>query len=333
VKLRATLYRLLAPAGSGDMASLRVDRIIALVVLIDLTLFVIAADMPANVPMRELGLLYQLEVGIVCLFALEYLLRLWSCVEDARYRGPISGRLRYMFTPMALIDLAAALPVLALIPGVQAAIPAALTTVRTFRLLRLFRAIKLVRYAPSLQAFGRALRRITEELLAVLFVVLLTATVGASLAYGFEGEAQPESFRSFGSSLWWSIVTMTTVGYGDTVPITVGGRVVAGVLSVAGIAMFAAPAGLLAAAFGDEMARERRRRERQRDRSAREREERQLEQLIEEAVHEALVAEGLEHAAAERAQSAARRAMASRSADRQRRGDPEAYEDTDSGTQ
>lgn len=287
MSLRATVNRLLAPAQEGDRQSLFVDRLIFGVVIADLVLFMFIAEFPAGVPIQETGL-YPLEISIIALFAIEYCLRLWSCVEDSRYRAPLGSRLRYARSPLAIVDLLAALPVLTLMPGSEAMIPTALTTVRTVRLLRLLRAVKLVRYSRSLRAFGRALRRIDEELVAVLFVVLLVAMVGATLAHSFEGDTQPDTFGNFSESVWWAIVTMTTVGYGDAVPITLGGRVVAGMLSVAGLAMFAAPAGLLAAAFGDEMARERHRRERQRDRERREREERQLEELVEAAVRDAL---------------------------------------------
>ncbi len=289
--LRAHLHRLLAPAAHGDRSSLFVDRLIFALVALDLTVFAFASQLPSEISIQELGVLYKIEVAIVCCFAVEYLLRLWSCVEDSRFRPPSGGRLAYAMTPMALIDLVAALPALTLLPGAAHFVPASLSTVRAVRLVRLLRAVKLVRYSVSMQLLGRAIKRIQEELLAILFVMMLVALVGASVAHGLEAEEQPGAFGSFGQCLWWAVVTMTTVGYGDVVPITMGGRFLAGVLAIAGPATFAIPAGLAAAAFGEEMSRERRRRERQRDRERREREERLLEHLVEEAVHEALAAE------------------------------------------
>ncbi|QDU66508.1 ion transporter [Engelhardtia mirabilis] len=285
--MRHKLNALLSPAPAGSRgASHAVDVAIVVVILLDLLLFVIGAE--SGLPPAVHRVVIGLEDLIVVLFAIEYLARLWSCVEDERYRAPAGSRLRYSMTPMAVVDLLAALPVLTLIPGLGLVFPLGMSTLRGFRVLRLVRVGKLVRYSPSMRAFGRAIHRVREELMVVLVFVTVLALTGASLIVYFERDMQPGVLGDFADGIWWAIVTMTTVGYGDVVPITPSGRLVAAVLAIAGIGVFAAPAGLLAAAFGEEMQRDRSRRERRRERERRDREERRLGLLVEEAVEQAI---------------------------------------------
>ncbi len=193
------------------------------------------------------------ELVVVGVFALEYLLRLWSCVEQPNYEQPLRGRLRYAATVPALVDLAAFMPFLALnvLPGEWVAIAGPF-----FRLLRL---LKLTRYSESTQIFFRVLRDKRDELLTTLFVVMTLLVIASSLMFFIEREAQPQEFSSIPAAMWWGIITLTTVGYGDVYPITPLGKVLSSLLAFLGIGVFALPARDLATAFSEEM-RERRER-------------------------------------------------------------------------
>ena len=192
---------------------------------------------------------------IVVAFAFEYLLRLWAVGENPQYRGA-GGRLRYAVTPLALADLAAFLPELVLgiyFPDASGGLVAAL------RALRLFRLLKLARYVPAFGIVGAAVKRAGPPLLAALAVAAAQVYVAALLLYFVEGSrpipGHPEQIERFGSvirAMWWSVVTLTTVGYGDVFPVTPLGRFAAGLVAIAGIGIVAMPTGILASAFAEE---------------------------------------------------------------------------------
>jgi voltage-gated potassium channel len=193
---------------------------------------------------------FQINNLIVILFALEYVARLWAVGEDPRYRG-LGGRLRYVFTPLALADLAAFLPELVLtlfFPHATGSVLAAL------RALRLFRLFKLARYVPAFGIVGAALKRAGPPLLAALAVAAAQVYVAALILYFIEGRIpeQQENFGSIVRSLWWAVVTLTTVGYGDVFPITPMGRFAAALIALAGIGIVAMPTGIIASAFAEE---------------------------------------------------------------------------------
>ncbi|CAA6605483.1 Cyclic nucleotide-binding protein [Rhodospirillaceae bacterium LM-1] len=192
---------------------------------------------------RELHLFDRVAVLI---FTLEYLLRLWVCVEDPRERfhhHPVMGRLRYMLTPKAIIDLLAILP-LFLGPFLN---PDAV------RFLRLARLLKLLRYSAALDTLGDVVKSERRVLISAGIVMLVLLVTQSSIMYYIEREAQPQAFGSIPDAMWWGVVTLATVGYGDVVPHTSLGKLMGGVSAVMGLCMFALPAGILASAFSQEM--------------------------------------------------------------------------------
>ena len=189
---------------------------------------------------------------IVAIFAIEYAVRLWVAGEDPRYRG-LRGRLRYMMTPYAVTDLIAFLPELLWIIFTPAGVGDDVLIV--LRVLRLARLVKLARFVPAFDVLGATVARAGTQLLTTLAMALALVYVSAVALYCIEGVGgqQQEGFSSIPRALWWAIVTLTTVGYGDVYPVTALGRVFAAIIPLAGIGVVALPAGVFASAFSDEL--------------------------------------------------------------------------------
>jgi voltage-gated potassium channel len=204
------------------------------------------ADTP--MPAWVQGVVGWVNAIVVWVFAGEFALRFWSEGENPKHKG-VSGRLRFLGQPITLTDVLAFLPelvVLLFLPHVSAGGLAAL------RALRLFRLFKLARYVPAFAIVGAAVKRAAAPLMAALCVAAAQLYIAAMMLYFIEGTSKPEQFGSITRALWWAIVTLTTVGYGDVYPETVLGRVAAGIVALAGIGIVAMPTGILASAFAEE---------------------------------------------------------------------------------
>lgn len=188
------------------------------------------------------------EIFSVAVFTVEYILRVWSCTANPDFKDPVRGRLRFMVTPLALIDLTAVLPFY--LPFVFAD----LRIMRALRLFRLLRVLKLARYSDSLKTFVEVLRLKKEELLLMLFAIMILLVVSSSLMYDVENEAQPDAFSSIPAAMWWGIVTLATVGYGDVYPVTPWGKLIGSIVVILGIGLFALPTGVLASGFAEVLA-------------------------------------------------------------------------------
>ena len=193
--------------------------------------------------------LHAFEAFSVAIFTVEYLAGVWSCVTAERYAHPIWGRVRFMFSPMALIDLAAILPFFLFLAAYD------LRFMRAVRLLRLARLAKLAKYSAAVHLFGRVFINRKEELTITILLMALLVVLSASFIYYAEHEAQPDKFPDIPSAMWWAIVTLTTVGYGDTYPVTSMGKAFAACVSIFGVGMVALPTGILGASFVEELRR------------------------------------------------------------------------------
>ena len=187
------------------------------------------------------------EILSVLAFTVEYVLRVWSAPASTRYQGSVSGRIRFMLSPMGLVDLLAVLPFWLPFLGVD------LRFLRALRLLRIFRVFKLQRYSRALQMIGKVAVATRAQLAISLAVVLILLLISSSLMYLAEHRAQPEVFSSIPASMWWAVATLTTVGYGDVYPITPIGRLLGSAVAILGIGMFALPTSILGAAFVEEL--------------------------------------------------------------------------------
>ncbi len=243
--VRKRTWEILDVAKQGDRASRAFDIFILSLIALNVVALVLETVRPVYA--RAPRLFDGFEVFSVVAFTVEYVLRIWSCTVLERFASPVRGRLRFAVTPMALVDLFAILPFYLPFLGVD------LRFVRAVRLTRLLRVMKLTRYSEALRAFGRVFKAKKEELLVAAFVMFLLLLFAASLMYFAENDAQPEHFSSIPAAMWWGVATLTTVGYGDVCPVTTLGKVIAAIVSVLGIAMFALPTGILGAGFVEEL--------------------------------------------------------------------------------
>jgi len=193
------------------------------------------------------------EYFSVAVFSLEYVLRIWSCVEEPPYSRPVFGRLRFALTPLALVDLLAVLPFYLPYLSVDLRVLRMFRMVRIMRVMRIMRIAKLGRYSESVQTLLRVLYAKREQLLSTVFILGILLVVSASLMYYAERDAQPKSFSSIPAAMWWAVATLTTVGYGDIYPVTAIGKLMASVIAVLGIGLGALPTGILGAGFIEEM--------------------------------------------------------------------------------
>ncbi len=246
-------YRILEKAAQGDLVSRWVD--LFLITLIVLNVLVVILETVVALKARFGLFFHYFDLISIAIFSVEYLLRVWACTVDRRFRSPIVGRLKYMLTPMAVIDLLAVAPFFLLFLSFDSRF------LRAARLLRLVRLLKIGRYSESFRTFANVLRAKKEELVINVLVVLVLLVIASSLMYHVEHERQPGAFSSIPAAMWWGVATLTTVGYGDVYPMTSGGKVLGAVIAILGIGTVALPTGILASGFAEEMNRRRSRRE------------------------------------------------------------------------
>ena len=188
-----------------------------------------------------------LDAIAVSVFTLEYCLRLYCCVEEPGYQKAISGRLKLAKSTASVIDL------LAIAPFFLEVFLHHLFDLRFMRVFRLLRLLKLTRYTGATKSLSQVIAREWPVMAASAFIMLLLVVMTASLGYLFEHEAQPDKFENIPQSIYWAVITLASVGYGDISPVTPAGRAMTIVLALIGIGIFAIPAALLSAAFADQL--------------------------------------------------------------------------------
>jgi voltage-gated potassium channel len=190
---------------------------------------------------HEFALSLNLFEGVSTgLFIVEYLARVWTCVEQQHLSHPLRGRLRYMRQPLALLDLIAI---------VTWWTPWDLRFLRVVRLVRLLKIFHLYEFEAALERLSESLHRRKELLLVSVVLMAVFVYIASSLLYHLEHARQPELFSSIPATFWWAAVTFNTIGYGDMVPLTSLGRLFAGLVSVFGVGIFALPTAIIIAAI------------------------------------------------------------------------------------
>jgi voltage-gated potassium channel len=186
---------------------------------------------------------------LTTIFVIEYLARAWVSTENPRYGTGFRGRLRYLVSAPAVIDLLAILPVILMFAGSEVFL------LRLVRFARLLRVARLGRFSSATQHIIEAISSRRHELMVSLIVAGLLLVASSTMLYLIEGDVQPEAFGSIPRAMWWSVSALTTVGYGDVCPHTPLGRVFAALTAIIGIGLIAMPTGILAAAFSDAVQR------------------------------------------------------------------------------
>ncbi|MDP2700254.1 potassium channel family protein [Thalassospira sp.] len=242
--LRKRCYLLLSPDYRSSLAARLTNIGLSLLIIIS----VIAVIFETVEPIADSfgTLLLTIEIISMTVFIIEYAGRVWTAPENPAFDTRF-GRLRYIITPMALVDILAILPAILMI----------FTSIdlRFIRIIRLLRLLKFSRYSSGLELMASVVRQQIGTFAAALAALACLLVFSAGIIFLLEHEAQPEVFDNLPKSLYWTIITLATVGYGDVVPITTGGKAFASVIALTGIGIVAVPAGILASAFSSELRR------------------------------------------------------------------------------
>ncbi len=250
MRARRWLYVQLDPSAWQGSGLSPANRVVAATIVLSVLMVIVESE-PLWVEGRA-ALFQWLEFATGAVFLIEYVARLWVSVESPRYGPGWAGRLRYAVSPAAVLDLVAVSPLLLPMAGSEAYV------LRLGRLIRVLRLAKLGRSSSLLTAIGEAVRPRRYELMTSVCIALVLMLLTSTLMYMVKGGSQPESFGSIPRAMWWSIATLTTVGYGDAVPLTPLGKMLAGITAITGIGLIAMPTGIQAAAFSDAMQQRRR---------------------------------------------------------------------------
>lgn len=237
-RLRAQLFHILhKPSATHPIA--RYANYFLTFLIVTNALFVALETVP------EVGIRYRtpfwwFEAVSTGLFIIEYLTRLWVCVEQGRYVHPVSGRLRYAVQPLPLLDLTVI---------VTYWMPIDLRFLRVARMVRLLKVLRLAHFEESLDKIADGLRKRRALIVVAITMMVLCIYASSSLVYQVEHGQQPAVFTSIPGTFWWAMETLTTIGYGDMVPITPLGKFFAGMISIFGIGIFALPTAIVTAAI------------------------------------------------------------------------------------
>lgn len=223
------------------------NRVLAVAIVAAVATVVVATE--PLIAEKHAFLLLSAEAFFGVIFVAEYAARVWTAAEEPGPHGGWMKRAKFILSPMGLIDL------LVIVATLTPVFASDLAVLRVIRLLRLMTLAKLGRFSAAFRELWRAIFVRRFELLVTMVLAGMLVLLGATALYLVEGGHQPEKFGSIPRALWWSIITLTTVGYGDVSPVTPLGKIFASVVALAGIGLVAMPTGILAAAFSDAMQR------------------------------------------------------------------------------
>ncbi|MER2604663.1 MAG: cyclic nucleotide-gated ion channel [Siculibacillus sp.] len=240
------IFEILEVPPLGDPVALLVERLIVVMIVVNVATVILET-------VKELKAAYEpiflaIEVGTVVIFAAEYLLRVWISDEHVplkRY-GRVGARIHYVLSPAAIIDFLSVAPTLV-------GFAFGVYDVNVFAVFRLLRFLKLARYSAGMSSLFNAVASERRALFASAVVMAGLVITAASLMHWIEGAVQPDRFGSIPAAMYWAVTTLTTVGYGDMVPVTPAGRLLAGIVMLFGFCMFALPVGIIATAFAREI--------------------------------------------------------------------------------
>lgn len=247
VSWRRWIY-LTIEAGGSNTAARYFDDFMVILILANV-LAVILESVP-SIHAQYATAFAVFDVVSVAIFTVEYALRLWASIEipAIRQRGPVLGRAMFASRPAQIIDFLAFAPTY-----LSFFMPVG--DLRVLRMFRLIRFLKLVRYSPAMVTLGRALYEERRALVGAMILMIGTAVFSGTIMYLIEGQAQPKQFGTIPDAMWWALATLTTIGYGDAVPVTPLGKMFGSLVMICGLGLFALPIGIVATAFVNEIHR------------------------------------------------------------------------------
>ena len=247
-QVQQRILEILESGQKGDRTSRVCDTLIALLVIINI--IAVTLESVSDFSTKYADHFYAIEFFSVVIFSIEYLTRLWASAAKNGTEHKIIGssRLRYMLSFSGVVDLVSILPfyLQALFPGLD------LRVLRTLRLLRIF---KLSNYNTAIEDLFSAVYEERKSFIAALYLFVIAFVLTSSLIYYAENEVQPEKFASIPDAMYWSLITLTTVGYGDVSPVTWIGKVISVATALMGVSVVALLTGILANAFSNQIAR------------------------------------------------------------------------------
>lgn len=187
----------------------------------------------------------QFDKVCMIVFCMDYFFRIWSCTCNEKFKGIITGRIKYAITPMAIIDLLSIMPSFLNITDLR--------ILRVFRLFRLFRILKLSKYCRSFVMIKNALERKKDMLVSSFVLIGLTVFILSTIVYYCECDVQPDKYTSIPHTLWWGVITLTSVGYGDIYPVTTLGKLFTCIIALLAIPLCAIPGGIIFAGITEEI--------------------------------------------------------------------------------
>ena len=250
-KLRQTINQVFEASGKYQRAGHILDVILISIIMINVVAIVL--ESVHSIATEYYSEFLILELVSVAIFSAEYLIRAWTCVDRVKYASMncsnTQKRIRYILSPLAIIDLIAILPSLLMFFFA--------IDLRFLRVLRLLRVFKLTRYSRAMQLLLQAFIDESSSLLAAFFIMSVVLILASCGIYLLEHDIQPDKFGSIPAAMWWAMSTLTTVGYGDVVPITPIGKLFGGVITLVSMGMVAIPTGLLASSFSEQVRKRR----------------------------------------------------------------------------
>ncbi len=248
-RFRAQLHEQLFVGAHPDGRLTLLNKLLIVVILLAVGAGILATEPTFTREFHQTIVYAELVFGAI--FLVEYIARVYSAAEEPGEGSAWAKRLKFIISPIGLIDLLVVLSTLAPLVTADAAI------LRFVRLFRVFAVMKFGRFNLAVKSVWEAITDRGDDLIVTGALALIFVLVGATALYIVEGHIQPDAFGSIPRALWWAVITLTTVGYGDAYPVTALGKFIGGTLALSGIAFVAMPTGIIAAAFSDAMQRRR----------------------------------------------------------------------------
>jgi len=242
MNIRKKIYNLLDADQKSNSGERFVNYVISILILLNVISIIL--DSVPFIQDKYGNYLEGFEHLVVFIFTIEYLIRLWTIKENKNYSGRY-GRIKYIFSVLALVDLISILPY-------YLNVVFNFGFIRIIRLLRLIRVFKLERYSKGLRNIARVVRNKKDELITTFSIALFAIVISSCFIYFAENDAQPDKFSSIPESMYWAVITLTTIGYGDVYPVTLMGKIFTSVIAVIGIGLIAFPTAIITSGFFEE---------------------------------------------------------------------------------